>query len=113
MSACPLRGLAVGPALHPELKRRVARQRGKDTGGDSRIVTRGDQIANSERVGLIFLLARKAQYVETRACQQDVVDARTKDRADDRPEDAERVALGILLADMGVVCRDVSNFVPE
>ena len=114
MGACPFRRLAVGPALDARFKRARAAQRRENPGCARRIVARGDHVPEAERIGLIFLLAREAQRIEPRArLRERRRDAGAEDRTDDLPKHAERIALGILLADMGVVGGDVADFVPE
>src|SRR4029079_10029005 len=65
-------------------------------------------------VGLIFLVAREAEEIELRSLL-DVVAERTaaENRAETLPELAIAALLGILLADVGVVCGDMADLVPE
>ena len=114
MGACPFRGLAVGPALDPRLKRAVAAERGEDAGGARRIVAGRDHVAHAERIGLIFLLAREAQSIEPGAALEHVAhDPGAKDRADDLAEHAQRAAPRISFARMGVVGGDMADLVAE
>src|SRR5947209_19876418 len=113
MRARPFGGLAVRPSLDPSFERAFATERGKDAGGAGRIVARFDHVSEAQRTGVIFRLAREAQQVERRAGGHDISETRTQNGAEDLAEDAKRATLGILLADMSVVRRNVADLVPK
>ena len=113
MCARPFRRLAIGAPLHPCFDRTLTGKRGKNSHRARRIVAGADHVPEAQRIGLIFLVAREAQEVELRSRGDHVGDSRPEDRADDLTENAERIARGILLPNVGVVRRDVADFVAE
>ncbi len=114
MGARPFRRLAVAAPLQALLERGRSAQRSEDTRAPGRIIARRGKVALGKRVGLIFLLAREAEGPQS-GLLRDIVRDRgaAENRADDLSEHAERIALRILLADVGMVGGDMRGLVAE
>src|SRR6185437_9589191 len=85
MGARPFRDLAVGTSLNPRLERAFPAEGGEHFGCSGGIVARLDHIFEAKRVGLIFLLARKAQEIEHRSSLEDARRSGAEDCADHLP----------------------------
>jgi hypothetical protein len=118
MGACPFRRLAAVLALNARFERGGAGDRGKNAGGARRIVAGGDQVSKTERVGLIFLVAREAEGRELGTARSHfrdrIAETAADDAAEDRSEDSKDAApLRIGFARLLVIGGDVADLVAE
>ena len=116
MGACwPIPALTIVLALQPQLQRIGPCQRRQYSCSAKRIVTRRDDIAGPQRVGLIFLIAREAEGRDLGILLGEVAErTRTYNAAKDRAKHAEDgVAGGSGFSLLRMVCSNVTGLMTK